>query len=135
MTIEERIKQQIINEYGSVRAFTVRHNLTYASIDSILRRGIKNATWNNVNKLCAALGISADELAQNRIIKTVNQNTQNVKVEDMVQEFNQKVMTAENLTIDGVPISQEDIRLIADTLDTAVEVRKKHLQAYKDKLT
>lgn len=125
MTIEEMIKKQIISEYGSVRAFTIKHGLAYASIDSILRRGIKNATWTNVKKLCAALEISADELAQNRIVKIMNPKSQNVKMEDMVQEFNQKVSSTENLTINGTPASAEDIMLITNTLDTAVEVRKK----------
>ena len=101
MSIEEMIKKQIISEYGSVRAFTIKHNLAYATVDSILRRGIKNATWSNVQKLCAALEISADELAHNRIVKIMKQSCDQVKVEDMVQEFNQKVKNAENLTLDG----------------------------------
>ena len=135
MTKEEMLKNVILSKYRSVREFTQQIGMPYSTISTIFKRGIDNSNVQNIIKICKALGISTDDLAVGKITYTNKEETpKTIKVEDMVQEFNQKVMNAENLTIDGAPASPEDVLLITSTLDTAVEVRKKHLQTYKDKL-
>lgn len=68
MAIEETLKQMVLDRYGSVREFSIRFNIPYSTITSIFKRGVANAGINTIIKLCDALGISTDELAQGRIV-------------------------------------------------------------------
>lgn len=132
MTLEEQLKQYIIEQYGSIRAFTIQKGLTYASVDSILRRGIKNATWTNVKKLCAALGITADGLAKNQIIRPEVLPAHEVKIEDLVFNFKQQLMNTDNLTINGQLATESDIVFFINTLDVALQLNKKQNQTVKE---
>ncbi len=67
MTIEERLKDYILSRYNSVREFTIHADIPYTTLDSIFKRGIGNSSVNNVIKICRALNISADELADGNI--------------------------------------------------------------------
>ena len=122
MTIEEQLKQRIIDEYGSVRAFTIEKGLTYASVDSILRRGIKNTTWTNIKKFCAALGITTDGLAKNKLIKTEKPSSQETKIEVLLNHVKQQLLNSDNLTLDDQPASEFDIMQIVNGIDAAMEV-------------
>lgn len=63
MTIEEKLKDHILTRYKSVREFTIEANIPYTTLDSIFKRGIGNSSVSNVIKICRALNISADKLA------------------------------------------------------------------------
>lgn len=70
MTIEEQLKQMMINHSGSINKFASDVGLPYSTVASILNRGVKNANVQNIIKVCHALNISADELANGRITTT-----------------------------------------------------------------
>lgn len=59
--LEEKIKNLIIERYGSIRQFALKIDIPYTTIDSILKRGIDNSNVSNVLKMCKALGISVDK--------------------------------------------------------------------------
>ena len=67
MTIEEQLKQFILSRYGSLREFTMSTDIPYSTLDSILRRQIKNSGVSNILKICNALHISADDLIYGKI--------------------------------------------------------------------
>ena len=67
MTIEEELKAYILSRYNSVREFTIQADIPYTTLDSIFKRGIGNSSVNNVIKICKALKISADALADGNI--------------------------------------------------------------------
>lgn len=67
MTIEERLKNLIIERYGSVRAFTLKIKMPYSTIDTIFKRGIGKAGIDNIIRICRELSISVDELSEGRI--------------------------------------------------------------------
>ena len=69
MTIEEKLKQYIKSRYSSIREFTIRYDIPYTTIDSVFKRGINNSTISTIIRICKALGISADELADGRIVE------------------------------------------------------------------
>ena len=70
MNIEDRLKSLILERYGSVREFTMSINMPYSTFDTILKRGIQNATVSNIIKICEALNISADSLLTRTISPT-----------------------------------------------------------------
>lgn len=66
--LEEKLKNLIIDKYGSVRQFSFKINIPYTTVDSILKRGIDNSNVGNVIKMCKALDISIDNLLDNKEI-------------------------------------------------------------------
>ena len=136
MTIETKLKQMIISQYGSLRAFTMQHNLTYANIDSILRRGIKNATWTNVKTLCAALQISADALANEMIMPLGEQIEINKKITDVekiIQITKSNIKDFSDLNIAGIPLNDNDVEMLFDGIDIAVGIIKRNRRRNEEK--
>ncbi|MBE6147434.1 MAG: hypothetical protein E7168_03775 [Firmicutes bacterium] len=66
--LENKIKELIIEKYGSVRNFSFKINIPYTTVDSILKRGIDNSNVGNVIKMCKALNLSIDNLIDNKAI-------------------------------------------------------------------
>ncbi len=63
MNVEKELKDFILTRYHSVREFSIRYEIPYTTLDSIFKRGISNSSVGNVIKICKALNISADALA------------------------------------------------------------------------
>ena len=63
--LEDKLKQIIIDKYGSVRQFAIKIDIPYTTIDSILKRGINNSNVGNVLKICQSLNISLDSFLEN----------------------------------------------------------------------
>lgn len=120
-SIEEQLKQHIKDNYGSVRAFVLDKGLIYANVDSILRRGIKNATWNNVKTLCEALDISADELAEGRIMPAAK-DASIMQLENLVDAMKQQILTASGLILSGQLATDADVQLFCRLLDASLSV-------------
>lgn len=71
--LENKLKELIIEKFGSVRQFSIKINIPYTTVDTILKRGIDNSNVGNVIKMCKALNISIDNLLDNKeIISTLN---------------------------------------------------------------
>ena len=71
--LEEKIKELIIEKYGSIRQFALKIDVPYTTIDSILKRGIDNSNVSNVIKMCKALGISVDKsIEKNELISNLD---------------------------------------------------------------
>lgn len=66
--IENKIKQIIIEKYGSVKRFSDKIGVPYTTIDTILKRGLKNSNVLNVLKMCNELNLDINELANNKIV-------------------------------------------------------------------
>jgi hypothetical protein len=64
---EDLLKEFILSKYKSVREFTQDVNMPYSTVDSIFKRGIRNASVDNVLLICNHLHISADALVEGRI--------------------------------------------------------------------
>lgn len=66
--IENKVKNIIIKEYGSVRRFAEKVGIPYTTIDTILKRGFMNSNVSNVIKICNELEIDVNELANNKVV-------------------------------------------------------------------
>lgn len=66
--IEDSLKNLILSRYRSVREFTTTIDMPYSTMDSIFKRGIRKANMDNIIKICNALEISADALANGEIV-------------------------------------------------------------------
>ncbi len=70
---EIRIKEIIIEKYGSIKKFCETINMPWTTLDSILKRGIANSNITNVLKITKELNINA-ELLVDGIIKPLSEN-------------------------------------------------------------
>ncbi len=68
MLVEDELKAFIKSEYKSMLAFSKAVGIPYPTLDSMFKRGIMNAGAQNVLKMCAFLGISADSLGDGEIV-------------------------------------------------------------------
>lgn len=87
--LEDKLKDLIIKRFGSVRQFSLKINIPYTTVDTILKRGIDNSNVGNVLKMCKALNISIDYLLDNKEIQA-NNLSQNKQEQDLehIQEYN-----------------------------------------------
>ena len=130
MTIEEKLQELILTRYNSLREFTIYIDMPYTTIHSIFRRGIDNSSLSNVIKICKALNISADALANGDIvfIKAKKENDRKIgerfDITEIIEDT-KDLLTHRNVTIDGEPISEKGIESIIDAMEIGARMAKK----------
>lgn len=67
MTLEEQLKIEILSKYKSVRAFTQQFGISYSTLDSIFKRGIKNAGIDTMLKIFGALNIDIESVKTGKL--------------------------------------------------------------------
>ena len=116
--------------------------MPYSTFDGILKRGIDNSSVVNVIKVCQALEISADALADGQIRPACNIRESQVDASDVahiIDQVKSKILTYDNLTLQGKPIDQIIRNTLANSLDIVIEVgvqlseQEKKIQEYRDK--
>ena len=127
MTIEEKLKDLILSKYKSVREFTIVIDMPYTTIDSIFRRGVGNSSVSNVIKICKALGISADELADGKIVSVQNHIIPGdlSEIKDILSDTKARLIHHDNLTFNGDPVSDDTIDAIVHGIDVSLELAKR----------
>lgn len=129
MTIEEKLKDLILNRFHSIRDFTNYIGLPYTTLDSMFRRGIDNSSITNVLKVCKALGISMDALADGEIVFLKSGQTSfsdsKTEVEDIVEDFKNILYYRSGVTVDGKPITVGGVDSLIEAMDIGVEMAKK----------
>lgn len=125
MTIEDQLKNLILSRYRSIREFTIAVDMPYTTIDSIFRRGVGNSSVTNVIKICKALGISADELAEGRIVSVRERSSayrrNSVEIREFLDQFKMELSTMDNPTLDGEPVDEGTLEAIAQGIDVSYE--------------
>ena len=67
MSVEEQLKQLILSNSKSVRAFTLETQLPYSTVDNIFKRGIGGTAVTTVVKICDALNITVEGITRGHI--------------------------------------------------------------------
>ncbi len=125
MTTEEKLKQYILSKHRSVHEFTQSIGMPYGTMSSIFKRGIDNSSVTNIIKICNALHISADELANGNIVPITKEPDEATNIEDIFDYVKQRLMTCKNPTLNNQPIQPDIIMSIVDGLDLLIEIQKK----------
>lgn len=79
MSLENHLKEMIIQKAGNLKEFSRVANIPYTTVRSILERGVMNAKTQNILDMCDALGITPEILLEmdngivSDIVNTVNQ--------------------------------------------------------------
>ncbi len=126
MTTEDKLRELILSRYKSIREFTQAIDLPYTTMDSILRRGVGNSSVANIIKICKALRISVDELADGKIVHSyeVSPPDQITEIDDIVREAKSKLSRGK-LTLGGQPVNRSSIKSIIDAVEVGVEIAKR----------
>lgn len=104
--LEEKLKELIINKYGSIRQFALKISIPYTTVDSILKRGLDNSNVGNVIKICRYLDISIDSLLDSKELVS-NLSFDNADVIENCETIQIPVL---GIIKAGIPIeAQEDI--------------------------
>ena len=115
MKTEDKLRRFIAYKYSSLRQFVQDTDLPYSTVVSILKRGVDNASLVNIFKLCDALGISADELAEGRITPRIKENLSVIDFELLIP----------NLHLDGIPLSEDEQDSLTDAIEISIGLIEK----------
>ena len=125
MTVEERLKELIIKQYGTMKDFTDHIGIPNSTFANILRRGVQNANVLTIIKICQALEISTDDLAEGKIVPLKRSEADPESIENLFEDLKQKLLNGGNLTINNKPATEADIMFFVNTLDVALQINKK----------
>lgn len=88
MTVEEELKELIISRYKSLRQFSIEIEMPYSTIDTMLKRGVGKAGILNVIKICQALAIDTDALADGKIEeRKVNDEAVTLREKSLLKKY------------------------------------------------
>lgn len=132
MTIEEKLKQQIELKYKNLREFALQNNIPYTTIFTILKRGVKNSSLTNILKVCAALRISADALAQGEILPYYGENNflGFSELNELLFYFRANLLP-KNLSLNGERLTTEEIIMVTEGLSSLFDFISKLRERFK----
>ena len=88
MSLEDELRELIINKYRSIRQFSIEANIPATTIQSMLNSGIQNAGVKKVMKICDILGLETDALADGYIKeKVVDSNSITVNELNYIKKY------------------------------------------------
>lgn len=70
-TTEIKLKEIIIEKYGSLKKFCEKIDMPWTTLDSILKRGVANSNITNVMKITRELGLDTESLANGIILDSI----------------------------------------------------------------
>ena len=135
MTIEEKLKNYILTNYKSVREFVHYADIPYSTMDGILKRGIRNSSIGNILKICEALQISADELANNRIVPIDRMDIDHklvvFEIPELISNIKNNEQPLPEFTIDDQFLTKDEWHIILNGLTVSLEfIRDKRRMEY-----
>lgn len=129
MTTEEKLKDLILTKYRSIREFTQIIDMPYSTFSTIMVRGIENSNVTSVIKICKALGISADALADGKIHYVTDKScNEPLDIDFVLHDIRHELLTNENLVFRNKTIEQNDRRLIVNYLDVIIDLVIKQME-------
>lgn len=129
MTLEEKLKELIIYQYGNMVAFSKATNIPNTTIATIIKRGIHKAGISNIITICEALHISIDELAGGKIVpvSTESKNQRHlVSLEELLSYARLNSHEYKHLTIDGVPVTASEIESLLDSIEITINMIRRN---------
>jgi predicted XRE-type DNA-binding protein len=134
MTIEEQLKVLIIKQYGTLGTFTKKIGMPQSTFATIMRRGIHRASVDNIIIICKELDISADYLAQDKIVPNdsiMKSRSVFTELTAMIEYMKMNLDDCVDFTIEGIPLSQKEATFLLDTLEANVDflIRKREMRS------
>ena len=139
--IKEKLKNYILERYKSIREFTIAIDIPYSTLTGVLTRGIDNSSVGVIFKICKALNISPDALAEGEIVPRIqdpidyvtnidgNQiiiETKSNDVDQILDDTKKRLLAYRDLLLDGKKVKKSEINTIVNGIDISLEMVKKN---------
>jgi len=120
MTIEERLRGLILSRFPTVKDFAAEAGINYSTMLTVFKRGLDNTGISNIQKICQTLGITMEGLCNDRIEFC---KPQPANVTDFRSHQNRLLLCLmeQTVTIDDVPLTQDEALLVDDFLTAAAD--------------
>jgi len=139
MTTEEKLKNYILERYRSIREFTIDIDMPYSTLTGVLTRGIDNSSVGVIFKICKALNISPDALAEGEIVPRIEAGSLKVsaniekptaegtvvELADIISNTKKHLLKQKNLSLNGKPVNKTEIVNLVNGIDISLEMVKK----------
>lgn len=125
MTIEDKLKDYILGQYGTVSAFTKAIGMPNSTFATIMKIGLEKSSISNVIKICKALQISTDELAKGNIVPVQKSEKEDFDITQFIQIFRYKLEDPETAVLDGQHLTAGEAEFLMDSLDLIIEQMRK----------
>lgn len=134
MKLEEKLKEYILSRYKSILEFSNEIDMPYATIASIFKRGISNSSVTNIIKICNALEISADELANGNIVKVDKKKKSSEELTNLneIMRITKINISSVGLMLDGVELRRDEKECIFDAMELVVEFIRRNRKREKE---
>lgn len=121
MTIEEELKQFIIENFGSITNFCKQIGMSQSTLSTIFKRGIQRTSITKIFAICDGLGISADALAEGKIIAKEDYGKSDVELDRALRLLTYSYY----LGIDKKRLSPEEYEFVKNNLELTIEILRK----------
>lgn len=126
MNTEEKLKELILEKYGTMLEFSRASGIANSTLASIMNRGIHKASISNIITICKYLEISVDALAMDRIVPLESANRLK-EMTDFLKYLRMNIRDFEDCTVDGIKMTANDANTMLDMLDLSIEmIRRTH---------
>lgn len=125
MTIENQLKELIVERYGTVVNFSKSIGIQNSTVAGILRRGVNNSTVDNIIKICNELQISTDALAEGKIVSCDNRKKSEKTLDQLVSDIKREVSNNEKIILDESALSTSEKLILLDFLEMGADYIKK----------
>ncbi len=85
--IEDALKKLILDNYKSLREFSIEIEMPYSTLDSVLKRGILKSNVSNIITICQALNIDTDALAHGKLQPRMDYEIQTIAAHHEGEEW------------------------------------------------
>ena len=122
MTIEEELKQYIIENFGSITNFCKQIGMSQSTLSTIFKRGIQRTSITKIFAICDGLGISADAIAQGEIIPR-----------EMLDcsEYTDYYYIFDHMLVDGKKLNEYEIFHMKMAYDNSADLIRKMRSSYE----
>lgn len=125
LSIENQLRELIVERYDTVVNFSKIVGIKNSTIASILARGVNNSTVDNIIKICNELQISADALADGKIISCDDRKKSEKTLDQLVSDIKRDISNNEKIILDDSPLSESEKIMLLDFLDMGADYIKK----------
>lgn len=130
LTLEEFLRQKMVDDFGSVRKFSMVAEIPYTTLATALKSGISSdMRAGTLDKLFNTLGVSSsviDFWPPLEDDKNTELNDKDKKeISKILDNTREQLTSQEGLMFDGEPASEEGVQSILDALELGLEIAKK----------
>lgn len=136
--LEANLKSIILNKYGTMKRFADTIDMSWSTLDSILKRGVMNANTSNIVKIAQTLNIDIESLAAGKItpkhdidnkkctikFKEILGNLRienNMSQSELAEKLNAELSTVASWEAGGSYPSRKNIECLADIFKVDID--------------